>query len=176
MSVTRFPTNPCFAAQLPLGELTQLAQCLVSLPSPLSMWSSRVPSRSRFVLILVNVSVTALPLAFRRARANRDSDLPLSNVFVLSISSSRYIVDECADVPPIVPNLSSFITLHVVAVPVRRLLDHHDSEHPMVIVRFPSEFPYLLERLALHRTSASGTCRDKTFGENPFTVPRPEVL
>ena len=42
------------------------------------MWSSRVPSRSRFVLILVNVSVTALPLAFRRARANRDSDLPLS--------------------------------------------------------------------------------------------------
>ena len=78
MSVTRFPTNPCFAAQLPLGELTQLAQCLVSLPSPLSMWSSRVPSRSRFVLILVNVSVTALPLAFRRARANRDSDLPLS--------------------------------------------------------------------------------------------------
>ena len=94
MSVTRFPTNPCFAAQLPLGELTQLAQCLVSLPSPLSMWPSRVPSRSRFVLILVNVSVTALPLAFRRARANRDSDLPLSNVFVLSISSSRYIVDE----------------------------------------------------------------------------------
>ncbi len=58
MTVTRFSTNPCFAAQLPLGELTQLAQ--------------------RFVLILVNVSVTALPLAFRRARANRDSDLPLS--------------------------------------------------------------------------------------------------
>ena len=113
MSVTRFPTNPCFAAQLPLGELTQLAQCLVSLPSPLSMWSSRVPSRSRFVLILVNVSVTALPLAFRRARANRDSDLPLSNVVVLSISSSRYIVDECADVPPNVPNLPSFITPHV---------------------------------------------------------------
>ena len=33
MSVTRFPTNPCFAAQLPLGELTQLAQYLVSSPS-----------------------------------------------------------------------------------------------------------------------------------------------
>ena len=157
MSVTRFPTNPCFAAQLPLGELTQLAQCLVSLPSPLSMWSSRVPSRSRFVLILVNVSVTALPLAFRRARANRDSDLPLSNVFVLSISSSRYIVDECADVPPNVPNLPSFITLHVAAIPARRLPDHHDSEHPMIIVSFPSKFPYLLELLALHRIFASST-------------------
>ena len=89
MPVTRFPTNPCFAAQLPLGELTQLAQCLVSLPSPLSMWSSRVPSRSRFVLILVNVSVTALPLAFRRARANRDSDLPLS--FHLRLALGRWI-------------------------------------------------------------------------------------
>ena len=78
LSVTCFPTNPCVAAQLPLGELTQLAQYLVSLPSPLSMRSSCVPYRSRFVLIPVNVSVTALPLAFRRARANRDSDLPLS--------------------------------------------------------------------------------------------------
>ena len=140
MPVTRFPTNPCFAAQLPLGELTQLAQYPVSLPSPLSMWSSRVPARSRFVLILVNVSVTALPLAFRRARANRDSDLPLSNVFVLSISSSRYIVDGCADVPPNVPNLPSFITLHVAAIPARRLPDHHDSELPMIIVSFRQSF------------------------------------
>ena len=90
MTVTRFSTNPCFAAQLPLGELTQLAQCLVSLPSPLSMWSSRVPSRSRFVLILVNVSVTALPLAFRRARANRDSDLPLSFHLRLALGSVSY--------------------------------------------------------------------------------------
>jgi hypothetical protein len=104
------------------------------------MWSSRVPARSRFVLILVNVSVTALPLAFRRARANRDSDLPLSNVFVLSISSSRYIVDECADVPPNVPNLPSFITLHVAAIPARRLPDHHDSELPMIIVSFRQSF------------------------------------
>ena len=144
MTVTRFSTNPCFAAQLPLGELTQLAQCLVSLPSPMSMWPSRVPSRSRFVLILVNVSVTALPLAFRRARANRDSDLPLSNVVVLSISSSRYIVDECVDVPPNVPSFSPSITLHAAAIPARKLLDHHGSEHPMAIVRFPSEFPYLL--------------------------------
>ena len=111
-----------------------------AMPWFLSMVLFLVDARSLFVLVSVNVSVVTLPRASHQACTGCDSDLPLRDAFVLSISSGRCIVDECANVPPIVPNLSSFIALQKVAVPVRSLFDHHDSEHLMVISGFRQRF------------------------------------